>query len=81
MSTDIKILGAGCDKCSRLYEMAVEAVRLTGTDAKITKVSSMSEIIALGVMTTPAIVINGQIMTTGRVPDLDEIKKMIADAT
>ena len=80
MSTKIQILGAGCDKCNRLYETAVEAIRSTGVDAKVAKVSEMSEIIALGVMTTPVMIIDGQIIITGRVPSLNEMKKLITDA-
>ena len=79
MAKEIKILGAGCDKCNRLYETAVEAVRLTGIDAEVSKVSDIGEIIALGVMTTPAMVINGHAAITGVVPSLDEIKKLIAN--
>ena len=80
MAAEIKILGAGCDKCNRLYETAVEAVRSTGTNAVVSKVSEMSEIIALGVMATPAMVIDGQIIIMGRVPSLEEIKKLITEA-
>ena len=80
MINKIEILGAGCDKCNRLYEVTKEAVRLTNTDAEVTKVSAMSEIIAHGVMTTPAMIINGETIVTGRVPNLDEMKKLIADA-
>ena len=79
MVKDIKILGAGCDKCNRLYETAVEAVRSTGMDAEVSKISDMSEIIAFGVMMPPAMVINGHTITEGRVPSLGEIKKLIAD--
>ena len=79
MAKDIKILGAGCDKCNRLYDATVEAVRLTGIDAEVSKVSSISEIIAFGVMTTPAMIINGHTVVTGRVPNLDEIEKLIVD--
>ena len=81
MVKDIKILGAGCDKCNRLYELTEEAVHATGIDADVTKVSDISKIIAFGVMTTPAMVINGHTVVTGRVPSLDEIKKLITDAT
>ena len=77
MTKDIKILGTGCDKCNRMYEMAVEAVGLTGTSAEVTKVSDISEIIAFGVLTTPAMVINGHTVISGRVPSLDEIKELI----
>ena len=79
MAKEIKILGAGCDKCNRLYETTVEAVRSIGLDAEVSKVSDISEIIAFGVMTTPAMVINGHAVVTGRVPSLDEIKTLIAD--
>ena len=79
MTKDIKILGAGCDKCNQLYETTMEAVRSTGADAEVSKVSDISEIIAFGVMTTPAMVINGHTVVTGRVPSLDEIMKLIAD--
>ena len=80
MTKEIKILGTGCDKCNRLYETTVEAVRATGIDAEVSKVSEISEIIAFGVMTTPAIVIDGKVVVTGRVPSLDEIQKLIADS-
>jgi len=79
MAKDIKILGSGCDRCNRLYEMAVEAVRATGICAEVSKVSEMSEIIAFGVMTTPAMVIDGHAVVAGRVPSLDEIKKLVAE--
>jgi len=77
---NIKILGAGCDKCNRLYNTVMEAVHSTGVNAEVSKVSDISEIIAFGVMTTPAMVINGHTVIAGRVPSLDEIKKLIADA-
>jgi len=80
MSKEIKILGSGCDKCNRLYETTVVAVRTTGIDAEVSKVSDLSEMIAFGVMTTPAMVINGYTVISGRVPGLDEIKKLIADS-
>jgi len=80
MAKEIKILGSGCDKCNRLYETAVEAVRETGIHAEVSKVSDISEIIAFGVMTTPAMVIDGQTAVTGRVPNLNELKKLITDS-
>jgi len=78
MAKEIKILGSGCDKCNLLYERAAEAVRITGTAAEVSKVSNISEIIAFGVMTMPAMVIDGQVIITGRVPTLDEMKDLIA---
>ena len=78
MSKEIKIFGSGCEKCNRLYERAKEAVRLTGVDAVVSKVSALDEIIALGVV-PPAMVINRCTVTSGRVPSLDEMKKLIAE--
>ena len=80
MAKEIKILGACCDKCSRLYEITIEAVRATGIDAEVSKVSDISEIIAFGVMTTPALVIDGHVVIMGRVPSPDEIKTLIAES-
>ena len=79
MAKEIKILGSGCDKCNQLYERVVEAVQSTGTAADVSKVSNIAEIIAFGVMTTPAMVIDGCVITVGRVPNLDEMKALIAD--
>jgi small redox-active disulfide protein 2 len=79
MSKVIKILGSRCDKCNRLYETALEAVRTTGVDAEVSKVSDIGEIIAHGVMTTPAMLIDGRAVVMGRVPNLDEVKKMVAE--
>ena len=79
MTKEIKILGGGCDKCNRLYDTTVEAVRVAGIDAEVSKVSDISEIIAFGVLTTPALVINGLPVVTGRVPSLNEIKTLLAD--
>ena len=79
MTKIIKILGPDCDKCNRLYKTTVEAVRSTSVDAEISKVSKISEIIAFGVMATPAMVIDGHTVVSGHVPSLDEIKKLIAD--
>ena len=79
MTKAIKILGSCCNKCNRLYESAVEAVKATGIDAEVSKVSDISEIIAFGVMTTPAMVIDGKAVVSGRLPSLDEIKRLIAE--
>lgn len=73
----IQILGTGCAKCEKLYKAASEAVATLGIDAEITKVTDIGEITALGVMMTPAMLIDGKVTVMGRVPSLDEIKKMI----
>ncbi|MBQ7092990.1 MAG: TM0996/MTH895 family glutaredoxin-like protein [Clostridia bacterium] len=74
---DIKIIGTGCDKCRKLYENTLEAVKITGVDATITKVEDLLSIVKLGVMATPALMIDGKIACTGRVKKTEEIIRWI----
>jgi len=74
---DIKILGTGCPKCMALEKAAKDAVALAGVDANISKVEDIMQIMQYGVMTTPALVVDGKILVKGRVPSIDEIKNLI----
>ncbi len=69
----IEVLGTGCAKCDKLKKRVEEAVVLAGVTAEVIKVSDLSEIMKYGVMTTPALVINGEVKVTGKVPDVKEI--------
>ncbi len=69
----IEILGTGCPKCQKLYENANEAVEKAGVAAEIIKITNISEISGYGVMLTPALVIDGEIKVSGKVPSADEI--------
>lgn len=73
----IQILGTGCAKCDKLYKHAQQAVEACGGDIELEKVTDLTQIMAFGVMTTPALVIDGQVKVTGKVPSVDDIKKMI----
>ena len=73
----IEILGMGCPKCKILYENAQKAVIEKGVQAEVIKVEDMDKITDYGVMLTPALVINGQVKTTGKIPSVEEIKKWI----
>lgn len=73
----IKVLGPGCPKCKTLEKATLEAVAESGVDATVTKVEDIVEIMNYGVMSTPALVINGKVVVKGRVPSKDEIKKLI----
>ncbi len=73
----LEILGTGCAKCEKLEELARRAVSETGIEAEIVKVKDINDIIDYGVMITPALVMDGEVITSGRIPTLDEIKKMI----
>lgn len=74
---EIKVLGTGCAKCKSLEKATKEAVEKTGVNATVTKVEDIVEIMQFGVMTTPALVINGKVVVKGKVPSVDEISKLI----
>jgi len=74
---EIKILGTGCPKCKTLEKLAREVVEQNGIDATVSKVEDIVEIMKYGVMTTPALVVDGKVEIKGRVPSYDEIKKVL----
>ena len=74
---DVKILGTGCSKCKALEEATRKAVAEMNVDAQITKIEDITEILNFGIMTTPALVIDGKIVLKGRVATVEEIKKII----
>lgn len=69
----IEILGTGCTKCKMLYEITQNAVKKAGIEAEIEKVEDITSIMNYGVMSTPALVVNGEVKTSGRLPSTDEI--------
>ena len=73
----IQILGTGCTKCNQLMSLTQKAVQEMGVDAEIIKVSDINEIIAFGIMTIPALVIDGKVILRGNVPSLSELKEII----
>ena len=75
----IEILGTGCLKCKKLAELAEQAVKESGIEAEITKVTAINEIMNYGVMITPALVIDGEVKITGKIPSLEEIKNWLKE--
>lgn len=75
---DLKILGTGCPKCNALYAATEKAARELGVEFQIEKVSDLTRIMSFGVMLTPALVADGKVMVSGKVPSVDELKKMLA---
>jgi len=73
----IEILGTGCAKCHKLEEETRKAVEELGLDCQIDKVEDITKITAYGVMMTPALVVNGEVKTVGKLPSIEEIKKML----
>ncbi|WP_373899519.1 MTH895/ArsE family thioredoxin-like protein [Haloimpatiens sp. FM7315] len=74
---NIKILGAGCDKCSKLEENVKEALKELKIEASVEKVEDLKSIMAYGVMTTPALVVDEKVKAVGRILSKDEIKKYL----
>jgi len=74
----IKIIGRGCSKCERLEEMVIEAAEELGIDYEIEKINDMKEISKYGVMLTPAMVVDGDLKISGKVPPKKEIKKILS---
>lgn len=75
---EIKVLGPGCPKCLELMEQTEQAAQELKLECNIEKISDIVEITGYGVMMTPALIVDGQIKVTGKVPSLDDIKKMLA---
>ena len=77
---EIKILGTGCPNCKRLEKTAREALAEMAVKAAVTKVTDMSDILAYDILTTPGLVIDEKVVSSGRVPSKAEITSMIATA-
>lgn len=73
----IKVLGTGCDKCKKLEMNVREAVKALNLDASVEKVEDFKAIMAYGVMQTPALVIDEQVKSIGRVLKVEEVKEYL----
>ena len=74
---DIKVLGPGCAKCSQAEKVVTDAVAETGVEAQIEKITDTMEIAGYGVFGTPAIVINGEVKSVGKVPKKEQVKSWL----
>ncbi len=77
MSLNVTILGPGCPKCKKLEKQTIEAVNELKLDAQVTKVEDIVEIMNYGIMRTPGLVINEKVILSGRVPSMNELKKIL----
>jgi small redox-active disulfide protein 2 len=75
---EIKILGPGCPKCKQTEEIVRKTVAETGVDVNVEKVSDLMEIAGYGVFGTPAVVVDGEVKSVGKIPTMEEIKTWIA---
>lgn len=74
----LQILGTGCAKCRMLTDHAEQAAKELGLEYTLEKVTDINDIIAFGVMATPALVVDGEIRVAGRVPTAEAIKPLLA---
>ncbi len=81
MNIEIKVLGSGCPNCRRLYTEAEKAVAQSGFSATLSKVEDIAEIMAYRILATPALVINGEVKSAGRIPQASEIVTWLTTAT
>jgi small redox-active disulfide protein 2 len=75
---EIKVLGPGCPKCQQTEKNVKEAVAESSVDAKVDKVTNILEIAKYGVFGTPAVVVDGQVKSVGKIPTKNEIKAWLA---
>jgi small redox-active disulfide protein 2 len=74
------VIGTGCAKCKTLAQFTEQAVKELGVAAEINKVTDLKQIMALGVMVTPALAVNGTVKVVGKVPSVSELKTLLAQA-
>lgn len=73
----LQILGTGCAKCNLLAERTQQAAEAMGVEHTLEKVTDMRKIMAMGVMSTPALAVDGVVKVSGKVPDVETLKSLI----
>ena len=73
----IEVLGMGCTNCNKLYQNVVEAVKLSGKEIEVAKVEDIKKMMSYGVLSTPALVIDGVVKVAGKVPKAEQIIEWI----
>ena len=74
----LQILGTGCPKCRKLAEATEQAAKDLGIDYTLEKVTDIGAIMSFGVMTTPALAVDGKVEVSGKIPSSDELRKILA---
>jgi len=78
---EIKVLGPGCRNCKTLEQRVNEALSSIGASASVSKVEDYDEILAFGVMATPGLVIDGEVVLSGKVPTVSALAELISERT
>ena len=74
---DIKIIGSGCPDCSRLYDNTLAALKELGLEANVEKIGDLLEIVKLGVLSAPSLMVDGKLVVSGKVASRKEIVKLL----
>jgi small redox-active disulfide protein 2 len=74
---EIKICGPGCAKCDEAYKLVGDVLQESGRDGSVIKVTDFQEIAQLGIFTTPAVVVDGEVKCVGRVPNRNELQSWL----
>jgi len=74
----LQILGTGCAKCNALTQATEQAAQTLGVPYELEKVTDLNRIMSFGVMMTPALVVDGKVKVSGKVPSVDDLKKLLA---
>jgi len=77
---EIRVLGPGCANCKRLEQITQRVVDSLAIEANIVKVTNYAEIVELGVMSTPGLVINNKVVSSGRIPSMEEVEDWVKEA-
>ena len=78
---DVKIIGSGCDDCSRLYDNTLAALAELNIEAEVSKIGDLIEIVKLGVMSAPSLMVDGKLLVAGKVASQKEIVKILKKHT
>jgi len=74
----IQVAGPGCARCTTVEKNVIEAVTQLGIDADVSKIKDVREYAKMGVLFTPAVIIDGKVVVTGKVPTVEDLKKIIS---
>ena len=73
----VEILGPGCPRCDEAYRVASRVVEAAGLGCRVIKVADLDRMVALGVLATPAVAVDGRVVMSGRVPEAEEVRKLL----
>ena len=74
---EVKVLGPGCAKCKKAYQVVEKVIKDNNLDVTLTKVDDLMEMMSYNILSTPAIVVDGEVKIKGRVPSENEVKVLL----